>query len=201
MSGAFAPSLSDPARRSSARPVRRRRPGHSQAGARAARSHRYRIGTVSAHGLAVARGHLITRLDARLEQPGGVADVQRFARHLDREFPAIWSFLFDPTIDATNWRAEQALRPAVVTRKLCGGNRSVRGAQCASTRKSCYCSRPSTSSANYLLVVEEMAGGSVQFETALPYTRGRDQRREHCFQRKDDDSRDSRCAGPIERSV
>jgi transposase len=32
-------------------------------------------------------------------------------------------------IDATNWRAEQALRPADVTRKLCRGNRSQRAAQ------------------------------------------------------------------------
>ena len=46
------------------------------------------------------------------------------------EFDAIFSFLFDPTLDATNWRAEQALRPAVVTRKICGGgNRTARGAQ------------------------------------------------------------------------
>lgn len=36
----------------------------------------------------------------------------------------------DPTLDATNWRAEHALRPAVITRKTCGGgNRTVRGAQ------------------------------------------------------------------------
>ena len=36
--------------------------------------------------------------------------------------------MFDPTIDATNWRAEHAIRPAVVTRKVCGGNRSWAGA-------------------------------------------------------------------------
>jgi transposase len=89
---------------------------------------RYQAGTISAHGLAVARGQLITRLHARLTQPSVVPDVQRFARHLSREFPAIWSFLFDPLIDATNWRAEQAIRPAVVTRKVCGGNRSWAGA-------------------------------------------------------------------------
>src|SRR4051794_9234867 len=53
-----------------------------------------------------------------------VPDVQRFAAHLTREFTAIWSFLFDPTIDATNWRAEHAIRPAVVTRKVWGGNRT-----------------------------------------------------------------------------
>lgn len=38
-------------------------------------------------------------------------------------------FLIDPKIDATNWRAEQALRPAVVNRKVWGGNRTWRGAQ------------------------------------------------------------------------
>ena len=90
---------------------------------------RYQAGTISAHGLAVARGHLIARLDTRLAQPGRVPDVQRFAQHLSREFPAIWTFLFDPAIDATNWRAEQAIRPAVVTRKVCGGNRSWAGAE------------------------------------------------------------------------
>ena len=58
-----------------------------------------------------------------------MTDVRRFAAHLAVEWPALFTFLFDPTtIDATNWRAEQALRPAVVTRKVCGGNRSPRGA-------------------------------------------------------------------------
>jgi transposase len=65
---------------------------------------RYHAGTISAHGLAVARGHLITRLAARLAQPSVVPDVQRFARHLSREFPAIWAFLYDRSIDATNWK-------------------------------------------------------------------------------------------------
>ena len=55
--------------------------------------------------------------------------VRRFQQHLIVEFDAIFSFLFDPTLDATNWRAEHALRPAVVTRKMCGGgNRTARGA-------------------------------------------------------------------------
>ena len=41
----------------------------------------------------------------------------------------IFSFLFEPTIEATTWRAEQALRPAVVNRKMGGGgNRTARGA-------------------------------------------------------------------------
>src|SRR5258705_12689366 len=88
----------------------------------------HQAGEVSAHGLAVARGHLINRLAERLDRPSRVPDVQRFAAHLTREFTAIWSFLFDPTIDATHWRAEHAIRPAVVTRKVWGGNRTWRGA-------------------------------------------------------------------------
>ena len=85
-------------------------------------------GVVSAQGAAIARGHLIRQLLATLERPGRTPALQRFARHLTTELPAIFSFLFDPTLDATNWRAEQALRPAVVNRKVCGGNRSARGA-------------------------------------------------------------------------
>jgi transposase len=91
----------------------------------------YRVGDVSAHGLAVARGHYIERLGRLLERtPSRRLRVRRLQRHLIIEFDAIFSFLFDPTLDATNWRAEHALRPAVVTRKMCGGgNRTARGAE------------------------------------------------------------------------
>lgn len=92
---------------------------------------RYRQGEVSAQGLAVARGQYVQRLDRLLTtRPSRLADVRRFAGHLHTEFEAVFSFLFDPTLDATNWRAEHALRPAVITRKMCGGgNRTPRGAQ------------------------------------------------------------------------
>ncbi len=92
---------------------------------------RHVAGTVSAHGLAVARGHLIARLGTLLARtPSRRLTVRRFQGHLITEFDAIFSFLFDPTLDATNWRAEQALRPAVVTRKMSGGgNRTARGAE------------------------------------------------------------------------
>lgn len=90
----------------------------------------YRAGTISAHGLAVARGQYLERLGRLLEKtPSRRLAVRRFQGHLVREYDAIFSFLFEPTLDATNWRAEQALRPAVVTRKMCGGgNRTPRGA-------------------------------------------------------------------------
>ncbi len=90
---------------------------------------RYAAGTISPHGVAVARGHLETRLATRLDQPTTLPAVQRLVAHLDREWPALFGFLYDPTVDATNWRAEQALRGAVITRKVNGGgNRTAHGA-------------------------------------------------------------------------
>jgi len=91
---------------------------------------RYQAGALSDQGLAVARGHYLARLGQLLERPPSRRlAVRRFQQHLIVEFDAIFSFLFDPTLDATNWRAEHALRPAVVTRKMCGGgNRTRRGA-------------------------------------------------------------------------
>ena len=90
----------------------------------------HRAGIVSAHGLAVARGHYLERIGRLLaRRPSRHLHVRRFQQHLIVEYDALFSFLFDPTLDATNWRAEQALRPAVVTRKMCGGgNRTARGA-------------------------------------------------------------------------
>lgn len=91
---------------------------------------RYRSGAMSPHGLTVARGHLHNQLNTLIDRPGGRRVARNFAAHLAVEFPAVFTFLLEPdAIDATNWRAEHALRPAVVTRKVCGGNRSARGAQ------------------------------------------------------------------------
>jgi len=88
------------------------------------------IGEISPHGLAVARGRLAEELVSVVEQSSTVPDVERFANHLAREFTAIFTFLFHPEVDATNWRAEQAIRGSVITRKVCGGgNRTERGAE------------------------------------------------------------------------
>ncbi len=89
---------------------------------------RCNAGEISEHGLASARGRLAARLGRLIDTPPPLASAERFAKHLANEFPAVFLFLCDPSIDATNWRAEQAIRPAVVTRKVCGGNRTRRGA-------------------------------------------------------------------------
>ena len=57
------------------------------------------------------------------------SDNRRFAKHLSRYQDALFLFLKRPDVEATNWPAEQAIRPAVVNRKSCGGNRSQRGAE------------------------------------------------------------------------
>ena len=91
---------------------------------------RHAAGTVSAHGLASARGRLLEQmLDLLTTTHSTIPAVQRFVAHLTVEASALFTFLGDPAIDATNWRAEHAIRPAVVMRKVCGGNRSAHGAQ------------------------------------------------------------------------
>ena len=90
---------------------------------------RHAAGEVSAHGLAIARGRLLEQmLDLLTHTRSTIPAVQRFIAHLTVEASALFTFLGDPAIDATNWRAEHAIRPAVVMRKVCGGNRNARGA-------------------------------------------------------------------------
>ncbi len=51
----------------------------------------------------------------------------RFAKHLYNHASAWFMFLLDPTIPATNHRAEQALKTPIVNRKVWGGNRTHAG--------------------------------------------------------------------------
>jgi transposase len=84
---------------------------------------------ISDHGVAVARGRLEARLDRSLQHGYRARRNRRLAKHLLRERDALFTFLNCPGLEATNWRAEQAIRPMVVTRKVWGGNRTARGAQ------------------------------------------------------------------------
>ncbi len=53
---------------------------------------------------------------------------RRLLGHLTTEREHLFTFLTQPGVQATNWRAEQALRPAIINRKSWGGNRSLNGA-------------------------------------------------------------------------
>ena len=89
---------------------------------------RRNAGALSDHGLATARGRLLAQISRLIDNPPSHDDAECFAAHLANEFGALFTFLWDPSVDATNWRAEQAIRPAVVIRKVCGGNRTRKGA-------------------------------------------------------------------------
>lgn len=69
------------------------------------------------------------RLAALAEGEWDDADANRLSRRLDRYRHKLTTFLHKPSVDPTNNAAERALRPAVVMRKITGGNRSEAGAQ------------------------------------------------------------------------
>lgn len=84
---------------------------------------------ISERGVAVARGRLEARLDRSLQRSYCSPLNRRLACHLVRERDALFTFLNCPGLEATNWRAEQAIRPMVVTRKVWSGNRTIQGAR------------------------------------------------------------------------
>lgn len=89
---------------------------------------RREIAEISPHGVRVAKGRLAAQMDrllaGRLTHEGNA----RLAKHLKRNQNALFVFLDRDDVEATNWPAEHAIRPAVVNRKSCGGNRTLRGA-------------------------------------------------------------------------
>ena len=80
------------------------------------------------HGLAVAVGLLRARMERLLEGCFSHAGNYTFARHLWKHADQLFTFLERPGIEATSWPADQAIRPAVVNRKVFGGNREPSGA-------------------------------------------------------------------------
>lgn len=85
-------------------------------------------GELSIHGLACCLGRLKARLARLLCWTRTHGDNERLAGHLDRHRDQVFTFLQQPGIDATNHRAEQAIRPGVLARKISGGSRTERGA-------------------------------------------------------------------------
>jgi transposase len=65
--------------------------------------------------------HLLTRHSHRQDEVG------KFARTLEREMRALWTFVVEEGVEPTNNRAERALRFAVVWRKLMQGTYNAKG--------------------------------------------------------------------------
>ena len=85
-------------------------------------------------------GRLESGLDQLLTWPKANPDNERFAGHLARHQDDIYTFLYDPTIDATNWRGEQAIRQPWSTERF-GAATEPRRAQ-KRNRSSCRCFAP-----------------------------------------------------------
>jgi transposase len=117
---------------------------------RAWRGHRLNSDALAERGLGLAcELEQLTR--GRFTYPPN----RRLAGHLLKHAMHWFWFLIDPTIDATNYRGEQAIRPAVVNRKVWGGNRTWNGAQWQSILTSVIrtCEQRALNSFDFLLEV------------------------------------------------
>lgn len=86
-------------------------------------------GRVDPEGLARQVLGLTERVDLLLAADATCCEADRkLVKHLRNERDALFTFLTTPGVQATNWRAEQGIRPIVVNRKHWGGNRTRTGA-------------------------------------------------------------------------
>jgi transposase len=90
---------------------------------------RHAAGEISRHGVAVARGRLENQLSDLIFPPKANAANERLAQHLWTHRDDLFTFLHQPGLDATNWRAELAIRFGVFLRKVWGGSRTWAGAR------------------------------------------------------------------------
>ena len=109
-------------------------------------------GKVSPHGLSVAHGRLQARLDRLVTPVKSNPDNERFAKHLEKHADEVFTFLRNPAIEPTNRLGEQAMRPAVVNRKVWGGNRTQAGADAQGRLLTVFqtCAKRAVDAVNYL---------------------------------------------------
>lgn len=81
------------------------------------------------HGRATHVGIITIAMDRLLDWTPTDEENRKLVKHLLNERDALFTFLKDPRVPASNHWAEQALRPAVTTRKIWGGNRTWQGAE------------------------------------------------------------------------
>lgn len=89
-------------------------------------------GEIAAAQAAAQAPRLTAAMDELVCRRRTNAANRRLSDHLWNNRNHLFTFLREPGIDATNYRAEQAIRPAVVNRKVCGGNRTETGAEAQS---------------------------------------------------------------------
>lgn len=90
---------------------------------------RFLDGQIDAAALEQAHTRYVAQLLDLSGRPRANAANQTFAHHLYNHGEQWLMFLIDPSIPATNHRAEQALKVPIVNRKVWGGNRTGAGAK------------------------------------------------------------------------
>jgi transposase len=90
---------------------------------------RSKEGEVSAERLRRARPEFDRRLRDLAWPAREVPAYETLSAHLWRHLDEWFTFLSHPEVEPTNWEVEQAIRPAVVNRKVWGGNRTWVGAR------------------------------------------------------------------------
>jgi transposase len=89
---------------------------------------RWESGELTERGFARIRSQLEKRLGRLLQMTLRHSENCRFQDHLANHADDLFTFLYED-VEATNWPAEQAIRPAVRFRKTSGGHRSPAGAR------------------------------------------------------------------------
>jgi transposase len=90
---------------------------------------RSKKGEVSAEELRRARPEFDRRLRVLAWPAREVPAYETLSAHLWNHLDEWFTFLSHPEVEPTNWEGEQAIRPAVVNRKVWGGNRTWVGAR------------------------------------------------------------------------
>jgi transposase len=99
---------------------------------------RHAAGEINRHGLAVARGRLENQLADLVFPPKANVANERLSQHLWSHRDGLFTFLRYPGLDATNWRAELAIRFGVILRKVWGSSRTWVGARAQSVLMSVW---------------------------------------------------------------
>jgi transposase len=113
---------------------------------------RHATGVISSHSLAVARGRLENQLFDLIFPRKTNAANETLAQHLWAHREDLFTFMREPGLDATNWRAELAIRFGVILRKVWGGSRTWIGARAQSVLMSVWrtCWRRGRSALDFL---------------------------------------------------
>lgn len=98
------------------------------------------------------------------------SDNARFAKRLRKHRPHLLRFLYVNDLDATNNQAERMLRPAVITRKTNGCNRTRSGAATHTILSSVLvtCRQHSVPILDYLVQLQQYGGSPSPLVSALP---------------------------------